>query len=653
MNRLIFCLIVVLMPFLLEGKLPDITPHDAHVKIQEIMKYHVLYKKIDPEVVKRVLANYLEELDPVKTYFVETDIERWLKPSDELVKKVIDEYKSDNFSEFENIYGVMLLAIARRHELDKAVDEAALPSHVNADEFKDMPWAKDENDLLDRLRKIKALQLEASSKLKPEQKQKSFQRITKKQSKYETELLTEDSSKKRQLVLSKIIKAFASALDTHTSYFTPDEAEQFMINVQQRLFGIGAQLRDDINGFTIVKIVEGGPAAKNKQLKAKDRIIAVNGEPIVGMEITDAVELIRGEENTPVTLTVIREITEDSEKREETHEITLLRGEVVIKESRYEVSYEPFGNGVIAYLRLYSFYQDPESSSASDLEKEFKAIKEKHKVLGVILDLRFNAGGLLTQAVEVAGLFITKGVVVSIKDENGTIQHLRDIDGKTMWNGPLVVLINRGSASASEIVAQTLQDYGRALIVGDDHSFGKGSFQTFTLNTGRKASVNTQGEYKVTRGLYYTVSGKSPQKVGVLSDVIIPGPLTESEIGEQYSKYPIPTDTIPPSFDDDLSDIPLFERAKIASLYKFNLQKKQETYKPYIVSLQNNSSERILNNKNYQNFLKELRKKDKQNDIEQENLDLFGQNDLQLSEAFNIVKDLIMFMQINGTAKAA
>lgn len=651
MKRFFLLSFTLLFPFLIEGKLPDITSHDAHLKIQEIMKYHVLYKKIDPEIVKRALTNYLEELDPVKTYFVERDINQWLHPSDERVQKIIDEYKKDDFSEFDAIYAVMLQAIARRQELDKAVDEAALPSHVSAEEFKDMPWAKDESELLERLRKIKALQLEAASKLKPDQKQKSFQRIAKKQSKNESELMTEDAAKKQQLILSKVIKSFASALDTHTSYFSPDEAEQFMINVQQRLFGIGAQLRDDINGFSIVKIVEGGPAAKNKQLKVKDRIIAVNGEPIVGMEITDAVELIRGEENTPVTLTIVREVTEDDIKKEETHEITLLRGEVVIKESRYEVSYEPFGNGVIAYLRLYSFYQDPESSSASDLQREFKAIKEKHKILGVILDLRFNAGGLLTQAVEVAGLFITKGVVVSIKDENGNIQHLRDIDGKTMWNGPLMVLINRGSASASEIVAQTLQDYGRALIVGDDHSFGKGSFQTFTLNTGRKATVNPQGEYKVTRGLYYTVSGDTPQKKGVLSNVVIPGPLSESEIGEQYSKYPIPEDTIPPSFDDDLSDVPLFERARIASLYKFNLQKKQETYKPFISGLQNNSAERILNNKNYQNFLKELRKKDK-TEIDPENPDLFGQNDLQLSEAFNVMKDLIIFMQMSGAQAA-
>src|SRR5690606_13622424 len=135
------------------------------------------------------------------------------------------------------------------------------------------------------------------------------------------------------------------------------------------------------------------------------------------------------------------------------------------------------------------------------------------------------------------------------------IQRLRNIDNKLMWDGPLILLINRASASASEIVAQALQDYGRAITVGDDQSYGKGSFQTFTLNV-TSDHVNPQGEYKVSRGRYYTVSGASPQLVGVKSDIIIPGPLSESDIGERFGKYPLSADQIQASFDDDLSDIP-------------------------------------------------------------------------------------------------
>jgi len=262
-------------------------------------------------------------------------------------------------------------------------------------------------------------------------------------------------------------------------------------------------------------------------------------------------------------------------------------------------------------------------------------------VKGVVLDLRFNSGGMLSQAVAVTGMFITKGVVVSIKDNTGKIQHLRDIDGKTTWDGPLVVLVNRGSASASEIVAQTLKDYGRALIVGDEHTYGKGSFQTFTLNASKDAKVNPEGEYKVTRGRYYTVSGLTPQLTGVASDITIPGVLSKAEIGEQYSKYPLENDFIKDNFDDDLSDIPFSQRDKIRMLYKFDLQPRLNIYTRYTDTLKGNSEQRIANNKNYQALLEELDKEE----YSEETQANFGKNDLQLAETYNVMKDLILLLQ--------
>jgi carboxyl-terminal processing protease len=232
--------------------------------------------------------------------------------------------------------------------------------------------------------------------------------------------------------------------------------------------------------------------------------------------------------------------------------------------------------------------------------------------------------------------------VVSIKDDAGDIQHLRDLDGTVAWNGPLVVLVNRASASASEIVAQTLQDYGRAIIIGDDHTYGKGSFQTFTLNAGGKtATVNPEGEYKVTRGKYYTVSGKTPQLTGVIADVTVPGALSQAEIGEKYSKYPLENDRIKENFDDDLSDVPFMQRDRIRLLYKFNLQRKIDIDQKFLEILRKNSSQRIAQNKNYQNFLKELKKEEK-NNVEEDSMEQFGQDDLQLNEANNVMKDMIL-----------
>lgn len=639
-NKIILFLTFLAFPWIAESKLPDITPQQTTAKIQEIMKAHATHKTLSPLIVKRILQNYLEELDPAKSYLIESDIEKWLEPSDALINQFIKEVAQSDFHLFGDMQDVMIKAISRRHRLEAEIDLNNLPKKVQVEEFKNLQWVKNEHELRDRITRIKALQFESVSKLSEDLKEKSLQRIAKRQTKMEEEITNNDPGYQQHFILSNVLKATATALDTHTNYFTPGEAAQFLINVQQRLFGIGAQLRDDINGFTVVKIVEGSPAANGKQLKLKDRIIAVNGEPVVGMDIIDAVELIRGEENTPVVLTVIREQGEGDKKTEEKLEITILRGQVVLKETRFESNYEPFGDGAIAYLRLYSFYQDPTSSSSDDLTKALEKLKNEHKLSGVILDLRYNSGGLLSQAVSIAGMFISKGTVVTIKDENGAIQHLRHLESNVVWDGPLLVLVNRSSASASEIVAQSLQDYGRAIIAGDDHTYGKGTYQTFTLNSTKENTVDSQGEYKVTRGRYYTVSGKTPQLTGVLSDIVIPGALSEVDVGEKYAKYPLENDQITPNFDDDLADIPFYQREKVRLLYKFNLQSKLHSYDPYLPLLKKNSEERLAHNPNYQNFLKEIRKKDAAA-VDEEDQEQFGQVDLQLTEAYNVMKDLI------------
>ncbi len=620
----VFCFIAFL-----EAKPPSLTPRDTKIKINEILKAHVTYQTLNKEIVKRSLENYLEELDPGKTYFIENEILTWTAPSDDLLQKGLQAYEHEDFTLFEEIHDSMIKAIKRRNLLETKIELTNLPKDVQPSEFKDLKWAKSEEELLTRLTRIKSLQLETAAKIDQDTKIQFIQRLSKRRFNKEEELLARNASEKKQLVLSFVLKATSSALDSQTAYFTPSEANQFMMQVQQRLFGIGAQLRDDLNGLTIMRILEGSPASVDNKLKVGDKIVAVDAEPIVGMDITEAVELIRGQQGTTVQLTVLRE--------EEKLQIPITRGEVVLKETRYEMNYEPYGDGVIGVLKLFSFYQDNNTSSAKDLAFAIDKLKSEHNVKGIILDLRNNGGGLLPQAVAVTGLFIHRGVVVSIKDNSGEIQRLRNVEGKPAWEGPLVVLINRGSASAAEIVAQTLQDYGRTLIVGDPETFGKGTFQTFTLEAVNYGKVNPKGEFKVTRGRYYTVSGKTPQLKGVPSDIVVPGILSEMEVGEKYSKYPVENDQIAPSFDDDLSDVPAMHRAQLVRLYKFNMQKVLTTYTTYTETLRNNSKKRISLNQNYQNFLKEISKKEPL----AEPSEVYGQSDLQLQETFNIMKDLI------------
>lgn len=325
-------------------------------------------------------------------------------------------------------------------------------------------------------------------------------------------------------------------------------------------------------------------------------------------------------------------------------EIEIIRGEVVLKESRLESTKHPFGDGCIGILHLFSFYQDSTSSSAKDLTNAIEELKKDSKLKGIILDLRNNAGGVLTQAVAVTGLFIDKGVVVSVKDNTNSIQRLRNLEEKKIWDGPLLVLTNRGSASASEIVAQTLKEYGRAFVVGDAETFGKGTFQTFTLESSNYGKVNPKGEFKVTRGRYYTVSGKSPQLIGVLADIIIPGSLSQLEIGEKHSKFPVSTDEISSSLDDDLSDLSPLLRLQLQNLYAAGKQAIITTYNPYLDILKTNSKERIESDKSYQNFIKELEKKDEKKDLSE----TFGQTDLQLREAIHIMSDLIFLLNTSS-----
>ncbi|MCC5831668.1 MAG: PDZ domain-containing protein [Chlamydiales bacterium] len=614
------------------SKLPEISDRDVVATLAQMMEAHASYKELSPSLVERVLEQYLEELDPTKTYLLEGEVEKWLRPTDETLQEVLSETQKGSFTAFNSIHNLMVEAVTRRAKLEKRIEEVELPENVSVNEFKELKWVKTEEELLERLMRIKALQVQATERLgDPDSRDRALQRIAKRRLSREEEIASKDAEERSRLIRSQILKAFAASFDTHTAYFTPGEASQFMIQVQQRLFGIGAQLRDDLNGFTIVKIIEGGPASRATGLKVNDRIIAINHEPVVGLEITEAVELIRGEEGTAVLLTVLRD---ENEK----HEIEIIRGEVVIKEARIESSTIPYGDGVIAHISLHAFYQDPLHSSAADLYEEIAKIRSDHLIKGIILDLRLNSGGVLPQAVAVTGLFITKGIVVSIKDNHGAVEHLRDIDGKTAYDGPLIVLTSKLSASAAEIVAQTLQDYGRALVVGDEHTYGKGTFQTFTLDAGSNGKVNPKGEFKVTRGRYYTVSGKSPQLVGVKPDIVVPGFYSATEIGEMHAKYPLENDSIPENFHDDLSDIPVVQRDQISWLYRFNLQPKLKTYVRLLPQLKINSEERIAKNKLYQSFLAALQEEE----VPPEKVDLYMEGDPQLSEAVNIMQDLIV-----------
>jgi len=363
-------------------------------------------------------------------------------------------------------------------------------------------------------------------------------------------------------VLSIYLTTLAHVYDPHSDYMNHSQLENFAIAMNLRLEGIGAELRSE-DGYCIINHLLPGPASKSKQIKEGDRIVAVaqsNSPPVdlVDMRLDKAVQLIRGPKGTQVTLTILPAAADASARRC----VTLVRDEIKIEdqEAKAKVLELPDtrnGNLRLGVIDLPSFYATmdltpthgpsaPKSTSA-DVRRLLAKLK-KENVSGLILDLRHNGGGSLDEAIRLTGLFIKEGPVVQVENYNGAIEQDPDPDPALVYEGPLIVLTSRLSASASEILAGALQDYGRALIVGDTSTHGKGTVQSlvpvnvyYTNLTHRPALANDPGAMKITIKKFFRPSGASSQKTGVIPDLILPSVLGESkEIGESTLDNPLP-----------------------------------------------------------------------------------------------------------------
>jgi carboxyl-terminal processing protease len=365
-------------------------------------------------------------------------------------------------------------------------------------------------------------------------------------------------------LITSIAKAFALALDPHTSYLSPENFEDFQIQMQLSLEGIGAILHSD-NGFTVIEeLTPGGGAERSGLLKPKDKIIAVAQEgekpvDVIDMDIHDAIKMIRGRKGTQVTLTILRQT-----ERTYRFDVTITRDKIDLKDQAAKIDYETrtvngrqYRFGVID---LPSFYGDEkETKSCYEDVKTLLAQARRQHVDGIVLDLSRNGGGLLTEAVRLTGLFLGQGGIVATRNSHGQVTILANgaaaavgkgearkvvtfptEDPSALYTGPLVVLTTRMSASASEIMAGALQDYQRAVIVGSDHTFGKGSVQTVI------PLPLDLGAMTVTTGLYFLPGGKSTQKTGVEADVKLPLWFILEDVGETALDYPLPAQAIEP-----------------------------------------------------------------------------------------------------------
>ena len=524
---------------------------------RQLENEHFLRKPIDDEIARRWFSSFLEALDPMKVYFLQSDVDAFMQKReslDDLVKKGDVTFAYDVLTRFLQRVDQRLPLVERliQGAQDFTKDETIV---IDRDETK---WAKNEaeaEDIWRRRIKYDLLVQKMEKTTSEEAKDKLLRRYRSLAKRWHQ--MTADE------LLETYLSSLTSSFDPHTSYMSPGTLENFEIGMRLQLDGIGAQLKGEDGYTTIVELTPGGAADKDGRLKSKDRVVGVGqgteGEivDVVDMNLNEVVKLIRGKRGTTVRLKVIP-VGENVPK---VYDITRAKIELKDAEARGEVIEHgkkadgaPFKVGVI---NLPSFYLDMAGAQQGQAEfksstRDCKRLLEDFRKQGVdcvVLDLRSNGGGSLPEAIKLTGLFIDKGPVVQIKDSDKQVRPYDDVDPGVVWDGPLVVLTSKFSASASEILAGAIQDYHRGLIVGDKSTHGKGTVQTL-LDVGRQLfprfdSSPQLGAIKVTIQQFYRPSGDSTQLEGVLSDVELPSITSHLPIGESDLDHALTFDRVP------------------------------------------------------------------------------------------------------------
>ncbi|WP_208855909.1 carboxy terminal-processing peptidase [Pseudomonas lutea] len=530
---------------------PDRDEVIASLNVVELLKRHHYSKPpLDDKRSEIIYQSYLKLLDPARSYFLASDIaefDKWRFQFDDFLK-------SGDLAPGFTIYKRYLDRIKSRldfalAQLNKGVDKIDLNTQETLlVDRKDAPWAKNEAELDDLWRKRvkdEVLRLKIAGK----DPAKIQETLTKR---YKNQLARVGQTRSED-VFQAYLNTFAMSYDPHTNYLSPDSAENFDINMSLSLEGIGAVLQSDNDNVKIVRLVPAGPAAKTKQVATADKIIGVaQGDKemvdVIGWRLDEVVKLIRGPKGSVVRLEIVPASNAPSDQT--TKIVSITREAVKLEEQAAKKSVlhlnqdgKDYKLGVIEIPAFYLDFKayragDPEYKSTTRDVKKLLTELQSEKVDGVVIDLRNNGGGSLQEATELTSLFIDKGPTVLVRNADGKVDVLEDENSGAFYKGPMALLVNRLSASASEIFAGAMQDYHRALIIGGQ-TFGKGTVQTIQpLN---------HGELKLTLAKFYRVSGQSTQHQGVLPDIAYPSIIDTKEIGESALPEAMTYDTIKPA----------------------------------------------------------------------------------------------------------
>ena len=528
-------------------------------------KGHYDAKEIDDAFSEEVYTNFVDGLDPLKRYFLESDIEEFKTYKD----KIDDEIRDEDFTFFNLAYS----RLQKRMEeakgiygkiLDKPFDFTKEES-INTD-YEHIGYAKNQKELEQRWeQQLKFNTIGSYFDKKEEQERKAKNDSIQPKTDAELETEARENTKtalkeyfdfaddlERQDYFTVYVNAIVEEFDPHTYYFAPVDKDRFDMQMSGQFQGIGARLQKKNNEVIVTEVISGGPAWREEELEDGDIIQKVKQEDddvatsIIGMRLDDAVQLIKGPKGTKVTLVVKKKI-DGSIKN-----ITITRDVVEIEETYAKTSTVKKENDTYGVINLPKFYFNMKDAdkrnAATDIKKEIIRLKAQN-AKGIILDLRNNGGGSLSTVVDIAGLFIDKGPVVQVRSNGEEPEILKDKDKNILWDGPLVVLVNEISASASEIMAAAMQDYKRAVIIGSKQTYGKGTVQNlYDLNRWmRDNDYGDMGALKLTTQKFYRINGGSTQLEGVKSDVVVPDRYSYIDIGERDLENPLPWDKIEPA----------------------------------------------------------------------------------------------------------
>lgn len=522
-----------------------------------LQQHHYAKHPLDNEISEKFLDMYLKSLDYAKLFFTQEDVDKF---KEEYGRSLDEDVMLGNLEPAYEIFDVY-----RKRVEDRVAEAKELLANGKFDFKSDRklaldrdksPWPKNEKeaDTLWRDRIENELLQAQLSQGKAEGTPKEI--VTRRYDR----LLRSTHEMDRDSVVKLFLNALALTYDPHSEYLSQSDLENFTINMKLSLFGIGAMLRSEDGYAKIIELIPGGPAAVGGKLKVNDRIagVAQGSEPfvdVVDMKLDKVVELIRGKKGSTVRLQVIPGAATDPSERKI---IDIVRDEVKLteQEAKAEIVEHKAADGKIqklGWITLPSFYADMDNRSrtSKSTTRDVRALLtrlNKEGIDGLVVDLRRNGGGSLDEAINLSGLFIKEGAVVQAKNTEGRITIYRDENSDVVYGGPMVVLVGKQSASASEIFAAAMQDYGRAVIVGDKSSFGKGTVQTM-LEIGRIMSpfglkLTDAGALKLTIQKFYRVAGGSTQLKGVSSDVVLPSRFDALEVGEASLDNPLPYDEV-------------------------------------------------------------------------------------------------------------